>query len=963
MKIAGLGWFEGSAGMDTLEKKPMQPNARMRVWFLSSLLVLGLGSPSQGGVQGGAGSCAGDEAGISLNCTAEDVRIAKINLLQVLDGCSALGDTATVQMVADVEVNAAGRYDLGFYIATDGGNAQTGTCFKEYLPAPTVSDPTDAELATGYGSYWDGGADGDQCGDGEQNDVAVDPIVRLFSDASNPSQPTDVTVLCRDDNNNGRLDFDYCSGWRNNTKFQCGDISQAGIVQTAAKCKCDLIDINVPVPNGAAPPTLAIQKSVMLAGGTCGVDDVDSLSVSVGDSVEYCYRIENTSETDAYRVVVVDDAATPGNPGDDFFVTLVGLTEIENNGDADDLAAGAIAAGQAGPFVLASEGDYTNIVVAAAVDPATGTPVQASDDAEDTVTVGASVTGVITNIVEVCGTAAIAGSICDTDDQTVDVVLQDPGLTLVKTVMPVGGQCGVDDVDSLNVQIGGAVLYCYTVTAAGTPSTHLGVVDVVLLDDWTTPGVPGDDEVIVLQGLEDIDGDGLADDLRAGGVAYGVSPVYAVGSPGTFVNIAEVTGENPSDPLAPLVDDDTAEVVAALQPADFALVKTPMLATGVCGVDDLEDGEILTVDTTDQVAFCYYVRCGGSPATHDSCFNLDLVDDRATPNDPADDEQILLGAPVTDLDAGGVSNDLAAGARAIGTSAPTAVQGVGVETNWAVLSGEDGSGNPLSSTDSADVNSGLCIEVAKSASPSSVEPPGADVVFTFVVNNVCAINTVNLTKLEDSVYGDLDGQGTCTVPQVLAPLTSYSCSITEFVGGAAGDTHSNVVFVEGTDSVSSTTVTSDDSVQVPIAAAMVGCLHCPSKVSFRRDGPDFFSAAGWVDLGASFDPSANVLQTELSNASGVVLLENLPAGSMHKSKAKYWYRDKPAKVSGGYFQVRMKPGKDGLWQFKIRIYGDLSTATVPDMTLRITFGSIVAQGSGTWSQRKDGWQLRRFPIP
>ena len=54
MKIAGLGWFEGSAGMDTLEKKPMQPNARMRVWFLSSLLVLGLGSPSQGGVQGGA---------------------------------------------------------------------------------------------------------------------------------------------------------------------------------------------------------------------------------------------------------------------------------------------------------------------------------------------------------------------------------------------------------------------------------------------------------------------------------------------------------------------------------------------------------------------------------------------------------------------------------------------------------------------------------------------------------------------------------------------------------------------------------------------------------------------------------------------------------------------------------------------------------------------------------------------
>jgi hypothetical protein len=96
-----------------------------------------------------------------------------------------------------------------------------------------------------------------------------------------------------------------------------------------------------------------------------------------------------------------------------------------------------------------------------------------------------------------------------------------------------------------------------------------------------------------------------------------------------------------------------------------------------------------------------------------------------------------------------------------------------------------------------DVPSG--IEVIKTADPTSVDEPGADVTYTFTVNNLSTVDAVTINSLTDDVLGDLNGQGDCAVPQTIPAGGSYTCQVTVFVGGDAGDVHTNVVTASGTD--------------------------------------------------------------------------------------------------------------------------------------------------------------------
>ena len=84
------------------------------------------------------------------------------------------------------------------------------------------------------------------------------------------------------------------------------------------------------------------------------------------------------------------------------------------------------------------------------------------------------------------------------------------------------------------------------------------------------------------------------------------------------------------------------------------------------------------------------------------------------------------------------------------------------------------------------------IEVLKTATPDSVDEPGGSVTYSFVVNNLSTVDSVTIDSLTDSIYGDLNGQGDCSVPQTIAAGGSYSCSITVTVSGNAGDTITNV---------------------------------------------------------------------------------------------------------------------------------------------------------------------------
>jgi len=95
------------------------------------------------------------------------------------------------------------------------------------------------------------------------------------------------------------------------------------------------------------------------------------------------------------------------------------------------------------------------------------------------------------------------------------------------------------------------------------------------------------------------------------------------------------------------------------------------------------------------------------------------------------------------------------------------------------------------------------IQVTKTATPTSVSEPGGLVRFDVLVRNKSAVDTVYITTLTDEVSPggptSLNGVGTCTVPQTIAPLGSYSCWFQLSVTGNADESRTDTVKASGTD--------------------------------------------------------------------------------------------------------------------------------------------------------------------
>jgi uncharacterized repeat protein (TIGR01451 family) len=91
------------------------------------------------------------------------------------------------------------------------------------------------------------------------------------------------------------------------------------------------------------------------------------------------------------------------------------------------------------------------------------------------------------------------------------------------------------------------------------------------------------------------------------------------------------------------------------------------------------------------------------------------------------------------------------------------------------------------------------ISVDKVADPISVPESGGDVDYTITVTNTDDAISFTLESLIDDQFGDLNGAGTCSVPQTIAPLDSYICGFTESLSGTAGSSHVNTVTGSGTD--------------------------------------------------------------------------------------------------------------------------------------------------------------------
>jgi len=206
--------------------------------------ALALASIFLGDQPGFAQSCIEEQAGRSLVCTANDVRVAYADNIRNTSG-AALSQCvrgSTFSFIADfhVQTTATSRYDIGLYFATDGdpnGNgARSGLCSANII-RDRYLDPA-APNAVMLGTDLAANLDGDACRDintangwGQTGGQVV--TVRVDN------------VLCQDSDGDGKLNLPNCTSWSQNTGVVC-TTAQDAAPGSPSKCNCD-IGFNVPI--------------------------------------------------------------------------------------------------------------------------------------------------------------------------------------------------------------------------------------------------------------------------------------------------------------------------------------------------------------------------------------------------------------------------------------------------------------------------------------------------------------------------------------------------------------------------------------------------------------------------------------------------------------------------------------------------------------------------------------------
>lgn len=162
------------------------------------------------------------------SCTANDVRIARLDTYVTVQPCRYIGDTGIYSFVAQFVAGANSRYDPTVWIANDGGDALTGSCYRDYLN-PITSVIAHENLTGGVGPFPDLEALDDTCGDIRQNETAYKIIgpMAIYCSADLLNNQSLSTVIAWDIN-----DKNLCTNGR------CAD-------QTS-KCKAEkaIVEIN-----------------------------------------------------------------------------------------------------------------------------------------------------------------------------------------------------------------------------------------------------------------------------------------------------------------------------------------------------------------------------------------------------------------------------------------------------------------------------------------------------------------------------------------------------------------------------------------------------------------------------------------------------------------------------------------------------------------------------------------------
>ena len=136
----------------------------------------------------------------------------------------------------------------------------------------------------------------------------------------------------------------------------------------------------------------------------------------------------------------------------------------------------------------------------------------------------------------------------------------------------------------------------------------------------------------------------------------------------------------------------------------------------------------------------------------------------------------------------------------------------------------------------------------------------------------------------------------------------------------------------------------------------------PAQIRFAKkpEQLDYLTLHGRFAVPREPDPIAEGFEVILLNEHGTIYSGMLLPGEISPKGKNYGYKDKSAKRTGGIFLVRVKyqviKGQLNM-NFRVKAYGDFSSATEPDMTFRVSVGNVGGFERSDWTQTSNGWRL------
>jgi uncharacterized repeat protein (TIGR01451 family) len=501
--------------------------------------------------------CMQDKSGFGLNCTANDISIAGVENLTILDdGCAFPGDDVTFRADFRVLLTAQERHDAGLWFALDGDpngdGALTGTC-------------TTATPAYAPDTPWldlDGTNDGGFCADGitacevDRDCKGIgDGVCALHQDTCgdidanhNPLFPgVTLTVKCVAGNAEGDLLVPNCTSWRQPGSNELCTSPLDAFPGAPSKCKCDN---GFTVPIKVPPAVLTVTKTANPISHT------------------------EPGDTTTYTVTVTNVGIDPNNP-----VTLNSLIDIPY-GDITT-AHGAITRTDCSvpQSIPSDDGNIGGIDTYTCTFDALVTG-NAGDKVRDDVTASA--------------TDSRGNTITGTDYAEVAITDMQPIIDVLKEVDP----------STLN-EPGGSATFTVTVT-----NNSISSDPVTIADDSQRDPVAGLYDSIYgdLNGL----GDCTTPQTIAAGGSYSCTFTAEISGNAGYSETDTVTASGNDDDGNPVSDSDSATVTVLDVESNISLIKTASptsldepggRATFTITVNNLSTVDSVTINSLDDTIF------------------------------------------------------------------------------------------------------------------------------------------------------------------------------------------------------------------------------------------------------------------------------------------------------------------------------------------------------------------------